>query len=135
MYQRCNIPRIQNSLTVKDDAPTTFDIGAFTPVVITVNAAADTASVAYTNTDAWAGAVGGALIVSASRPQNPSIGYFKGPYQLAGKVAGAATPPTSPAVLTLPFPVTAGNAIFFQVTAAFSDGRYSAPLRFRSIAA
>lgn len=134
MYIRCNVARLQNSIAVVDNAPTVFDLGGFTAPVITVTASTDIASVAFTNTDAWATAVGGAMIVSASRPQNPSIGFFKGPYQNMLKIAGAVSPPTSPSTASLPFPCAVGQAIFFQVNAAFSDGRYSAPLRFRSIA-
>lgn len=134
MYIRCNVARLQASLTRVDNAPVIFDLGGFTSPVLTVTAATNLVSVAFTNTDGWATAIGGAMIVKASRPMNQSIQYFKGPYRYAGKISGAATPPTSPAALALPFPVAVGALVAFEVTAAFPDGRYSAPLRFQQTA-
>lgn len=134
MYNRCNVARLQAGAAVVDAAPTVYDLGGFTAPVITVTASTDLASVAFTNTDAWATAAGGYLLLYASRPQNPSISFFKGPYQYMGKVSGAATPPTSPASFALPFVCAVGQALYFQVTASQVDGRYSSPLRFRSLA-
>lgn len=129
-YCACNVPRIQSSLSVVDNGPTTFTLATLTPPVGTITAAGTTASFAYTNTDGWANEVGGALLIYASRPQSAGINFFAGPYRYAGKVAGAATPPTSPAVITLPFPSgPTGSKQFFQVRSVRADGRISAPFR------
>lgn len=123
-YQRSNIPRLQAGLLRIDTAPVIFDLGDLTlPTIISVTAATDIASVGYDNTDDWAIAVGGALIVLASRPQNPSINYFTGPYRFAGTVLGAVVPPTTPDPITIPFGVAVGQKVFFQFRAAFADGR------------
>lgn len=133
MYNRCNVARLNAGIAVIDAAPTVYDLGGFTAPVTTITASTDLMSIAFTNSDAWATAVGGYLLVFASAPQNPSINFFKGPYQYAGKISGAATPPTSPASMALPIPCAVGQAIFLKFNAIQVDGRYSAPLRFRSI--
>lgn len=130
MYVRSNVGRLQAGLARIDNAPTVFNLGSFTnPTVASVSASADTASIAFTNSDPWATSVGGAMLVFASRPQNASINYFAGPYRFAAAIAGAATPPTSPAVVNLPFPVGVGNRVFFQFRVTQVDGRYSGTFR------
>lgn len=127
-YIMCNNYRVQAGLSVIAPAPTIYDMATLTPPVPTITAAGTTVSVAYTNTDAWANEVGGALLVYASRPQNSTKNFFKGPYRFAGKVAGAGTPPTSPAVITLPFVTgAAGSKMFFRFIAVRSDARVSTP--------
>lgn len=126
MYIRSNVSRLQVGLSRIDAAPTTFNTGDFTPPTIgAIDASAGTLSLGFTNTDEWAAEAGSSLLVYISRPQNESIGYFKGPYQYAGRVNGNATPPTSPASITLPFAVTAGNKVFVQARVSRTDGRLS----------
>lgn len=129
-YLKANSLRLQAGVAVIDAAPTIFDLATLTIPVPTVTAAGTTVSVAYTNTDAWAGEAGGYLLVYASRAQNSTINSFKGPYRYAAKVTGAATPPTSPAVITLPF-VTGptGSKQMFKFVAVRADGRPSAVFR------
>jgi hypothetical protein len=130
MYQRSNVARLQASLARVDAAPTTFGLPEFSvPTFGAPDAAADQVDVNFANTDTWASASGGAMLVYASRPQNPSISFFKGPYRLAGTILGAGTPPTSPATLDLPFPVAAGQRVFFRVRVTEADGRLSASFR------
>lgn len=132
-YNLCNVQRLQAGLTRIDVAPTIFELATLTPITATITAAGTTASVAYTNTDAWANEVGGALLLYASRPQSPTINFFKGPYRFCGLVAGAMTPPTSPAVLTLPFPSgPTGSRQYFRALAVRADGRPSPNYTFRS---
>lgn len=129
-YVRCNVPRIQASVARLDDAPTTYNLGSFTnPTIAALTASTDILTLAFTNTDAWASAVGGYMYVYMSRPMNASINYFKGPYRFAAKVSGAATPPTSPASITAPFPFAVGNKVAIQLRVQQVDGRLSAPFR------
>lgn len=129
-YIRSNVPRLQAALARVDTAPTIFDLGEFTnPTISAVDAAADEVDVGFTNTDDWAGEVGSAMLVLASRPQNSSVNFFKGPYRFAGLIAGAVVPPTSPATLALPFPVVAGQRVFFQFRVSRVDGRLSGTFR------
>jgi hypothetical protein len=83
----------------------------------------------FTNTDTWATAVGGALLVFMSRGQSPTINSFKGPYRFAGKVAGAVSPPTSPQNITSPFTLAATQRVFVRFIAVTADGRVSADFR------
>lgn len=129
-YIRTNTVRLQNSIAQLNAAPTTFNLGAFTnPTISALTASTDAVAIAFTNTDAWAIAAGGYMLVYVGRPQNPSINYFKGPYRLAGKISGAASPPTSPASFTSPFPFAVGNRIFVQIRVMQVDGRLSSPFR------
>lgn len=126
MYAKCNTIRSQSGLSIIDAPPGVFGLASLTIPVPTIVAAGTTASVAFTNTDAWAGEVGGALLVYASRPMAGTINYFKGPYRYAGKVAGAGTPPTTPAVITLPFVIgSATTKMGFRFVAVRADGRPS----------
>lgn len=132
-YQLCNVQRLQAGLSRIDNAPVIFELAQLTPPVATITAAGTTVSMAFANTDAWANEVGGGLLIWASRPQQPTINYFKGPYRFAGKVAGAASPPTTPATITLPFPSgPTGSRQFFKAVAVRADGRPSPIFLFSS---
>src|SRR3972149_1576389 len=60
-YVRANVPRLQAGLTRVDVAPVTFNLALLTNPSFTADASDDDADVAFTNTDEWATAVGGAL--------------------------------------------------------------------------
>lgn len=127
-YVRSNVPRLQAGLARVDNGPTTYTLASFTTPSITLPSGTE-ADVAFTNTDDWAGAVGGALMVFASRPQSPSINFFNGPYRFMDVVLGAGTPPTSPDTMLLPFIVASGNKVFFKARATNADGRLTSEVR------
>lgn len=137
MYVRSNVSRIQAGLTRNDDGPSILDLGEFTiPTFDAPDAAADDVDVNFTAGDAWVGEDGAAMLVYASRGQNATINFFKGPYRLAGLILGdATTPPTSPATITLPFAVVAGQKVFFRVRVSRADGRLSTDFRNNATAA
>lgn len=129
-YIKANSLRLQAGVSRIDTPPTLFEMATLTLPTFTITAAGTTASMAFTNTDAWAGEAGGYLLVYASRAQNASRNFWNGPYRYAGKVTGAATPPTSPATITLPFASgPTGSKQFFRVVAVRADGRPSATFR------
>jgi hypothetical protein len=131
-YIRCNVPRTQAGMTGSplQTGPATFDLGSYTaPVLGVIDASDTTASIAYTATDPWAIAVGGAMLIYASAGQPPAIAYFKGPYRYAGKVLGAVVPPTSPYACPLPFAVQTGQRVFVKISFIQVDGRLSSPFR------
>jgi hypothetical protein len=130
-YLRSNVPRIQagSPLARVDDGPTEFLLPLLTPLTFTADVSDGELSVAFTNTDEWATAVGGALLLYVSPPRGPSINYFKGPYRYAGRILGAAEAPVSPQKVNLPFPVTTGDRVFIRARAITADGRLSAPFR------
>jgi hypothetical protein len=129
MYVRCNVPRLQAGVSRIDTAPTTFTLGTLTNPTVTASATSPQLSIAFTNTDAWATAAGGYMLVYASRGQSAGINFFKGPYQYAGKITGASTPPTTPKTIVTPFALTAGQKVFIQAVATLADGRLTAPFR------
>lgn len=128
-YTACNQVRISAGKATVASAPTTFTLANVTIPTVTGTASTGLATVTFTGTDAWASAVGGGLVVQFSRPQSTGITFFKGPYQVGFTINGAATPPTSPATGTMPFPVASGNKVFYQVRGFNADGRISGLLR------
>lgn len=133
MYVRSNSPRIgfpDSTLSVVDAAPTTFDLSTYSePAAGTIAAGAGTVSWGFEETDAWTAEDGASMMVFASRPQNPSVNFFKGPYQPCEAIDGAVVPPTSPVVMDLPFPVAVGNKVFFRCNVARADGRLASSFR------
>jgi hypothetical protein len=140
-YVGANTARMQydqafaGSLGRIDTPPTNFTRAEFTPPTFGFDATADEIDVGFTNTDDWATAVGGAMLIYCSRPTNATVNFFKGPYRLAGAILGAVTPPTSPAAITLPFAVVAGQKVFAQARVVTLDGRWGSPFRDGAIAA
>ena len=127
MYVACNVPRLQAGLTRVDAPPAVLVLPTLTSPVYTVTAPT-TGSLAFTNTDAWAIASGGALLLATARGCGTGINYFKGPYRYAGKVPGGATPPTSPQSIAPAFSVVATQLVHYKVRATLADGRLSGPL-------
>ena len=130
MYVRSNVPIVQSGLSRVDGAPTIFDLGEYTPPTVdAVDSANTEVDIAFTNTDDWANEDGAAMLVFASRPQNQSKNYFKGPYRYAGRINGnGTTAPTSPASIALPFPVGVGEKLFVRLSVVRADGRLSTPI-------
>lgn len=127
MYVRTNVPLLQAGFARQDDAPTIFDLGDYTAPAAQGFEASQVLSVAFTDTDDWVGEDDAALLIYASRQQNPTINFFKGPYQFLGSVEGdLALPPTSPQTFPVIFPITADNNVFVRAQVVRADGRLSA---------
>lgn len=142
MFNRSNVPRIQSNIRAAttdyvtvDDAPTIFDIGSFGAVEFTnVSEATQLLTLGYDDTDPWCDEDASGMIVSVSRPMNPSINYFNGPYRWSTIIGGnSVTPPTSPASVTLPFPVVETQKVFASVRVTRADGRLSGTFRGASL--
>ena len=131
MYVRSNVSRIQAGLARQDDAPIIFNLGAFTePVINSITGATDLLELAFASSDPWDDEDDSAMLVYTSRPQNPTIVFFKGPYRFAAAILGnSVTPPTNPASIALAFGATAGQRVFVRVTVTRSDGRLAADWR------
>ena len=127
MYIRNNTQRVRSGLATVDPGPIGGGGTPLTTPVLSVSDAATTFSLAYTNTDDWAGATGGGLLIQASRQMAPTINFFKAPFRFAAKVDGAGTPPTSPATPTSPFADTysTGKRVYARCIAVSADGRIS----------
>lgn len=120
-----NALRLQAGLSIVTAGPTDLTIPGLTAPTPTLTAG-DPVSLAFTATDSWATEVGGALLLFCSSPKAPTRTYCRGPYRYAGKVAGAATPPTSPSTIATPFAFTADQKMFWKAVALTADGRVSA---------
>jgi len=128
-YIRSNVPRLTAGLSRIDAGPTNYTLCGLTPpTIVSITASSSLASIAFTNTDEWALATGGALLIFVSEPLQATINFFKGPFRYAGRVNGAGTAPTSPASVTIPFPTAVGKKLFVRFAATAPDGRLSADL-------
>jgi len=134
-YVRSNVPRIQAGSPRVDDGPTTFDLGDYTAPSFGFDATNDEVDVTFVNTDDWAGEDDSDMLVFCGRPQSPTINFFKGPYRYAGKIEGdSVTPPTTPAAISLPFAIEAGQKGFARIIVSRADGRLSTPFRGSAVA-
>jgi len=127
MYIRNNTARLRATIARVDAGP----IGGggtplTTPTLAVQNGGADI-DVSYTNTDPWAIAVGGALIVQVSRQMQPTINFFKGPFRFAGAELGAVIPPTSPLIVANGFGdiYAIGQKVYARCVAVSPEGRIS----------
>lgn len=125
MYVRGNVPRIQAGLIRIDAAPTIFNLGEFTLTAGVASAAIQQLSLGFFSGDPWAAEPQSAMLVYISRPQNVSINFFKGPYRFAGSVLGDVAPPTTPQLFDVPFPIVAGQRLFWQLRVTRADARLS----------
>lgn len=129
-YVGYNVAAQQAGLAIQDTAPSVFDRGDFTTPAIASITAPTSLSLTFTEADAWVGEDGSAMVLFGSPGQNPSINFYKGPYRLAGIIAGdATTPPTSPAAITMPFPLVAAQKAFIRGRVLRADGRWSSSFR------
>lgn len=127
MYIRCNSPRLLAGLAAVDAGPTNYTLATLTPPTVpSITAATDTVEYEFSNADPWATAVGGALLVFISRPQNETVNFFKGPFQFAGSTLGAVVPPASPDSQVSNFAIAVGQRVFARFIATEADGRLSA---------
>lgn len=133
-YIKANTARKAAGKNIVDPAPLTYGMADLTTPTIIFHSAAQTIEVAFTNTDEWATAVGGFLLVYVSRPQNIGINFFKGPYRLAGTINGAVVPPASPATITTPFALNLARPAFARFVAVTALGQISAAQRLSAIA-
>lgn len=134
-FLRSNTPRIQIGLDRVDDAPTIFALTDVTLPSMTISEGTQIVSVTYEDSDAWANEVGGFLKFDLSRPANPSINYFKGPYRYTSFAAGGAAPPIPPETHAVPFPVVEGHRVFAMLRGALADGRLSQEIRISCLVA
>jgi hypothetical protein len=129
MFIRSNVGLLQAGGTAVLDGPVLFDVGTYTAPTFTATVPATTVSVFFDNTDAWANEDAALLILWGGRPQSVGVNFFKGPFRFMGSVQGnSVTPPTSPVVAALPFPVVAGQKLWCKANVVRADGRLSDPI-------
>lgn len=131
MFVKSNVPRLQALLAPVLNRPPFNDFGPspeLTPSA--ASAATQNVSIAFTNPGGWANQTGSALLIRLSRPQNPAINFFKGPYRLASVVLGnSTTPPASPVTVAFPFVAAEDSVIHLIGRITRVDGRLSPVFR------
>jgi len=128
-FIRGNVPRLQAGDALVSAGPATPGLPTLSTLGAITISVASGLSIAYTNTDSWAGTVGGHLYAYLSPTRSAGVQFSPGRYRLAGSEDGASEPPTSPLVVAtanLPWAPTAGLAMWVRVTASDATGRLSA---------
>ena len=129
MFVRSNVARIQNARAIVLDGPGIFNLSFYSPPTLgSASEATQDVDISFTNaglSDPWANEVGGFMFVYLSRPQNPSINFFRGPYRIVAGIVGDPVPPATPVTVGVPFPIVAGQHLFGRAVACRADGRYA----------
>lgn len=129
-FCKTNVGRLQAGLTAVTDPVGAFNPGDFGAPTMTVDASDGEAELTFDNTKAWALTTGGHMLVYLSRGYKPTIKYFNGPYRFAAVINGATpTAPSSPATITLPFAVNAGEKVHGRIVVVDDAGLNSSPFR------
>lgn len=120
-----------------DSAPIIFTGTSLTPPILVADGAGGTGfEYQFTNTDEWAGEVGGRLYRFTGGPTNATRNFFKGPFRFGGFLNGAVVPPTSPNVVaSSPTFYELGQRLWVRFIAQAADGRISAPVIVSDVAA
>ncbi|MBW2674121.1 MAG: hypothetical protein JRD89_12020 [Deltaproteobacteria bacterium] len=131
-YCAGNGARMVAGLSRIDDGPTTAGFDTFTAVVPVWDASDEEIQIAYTNTDGWAGEVGGALTVrKCPLGISPGVTFYEGPFIYADKELGAGTPPTSPLIVSCAVGyIIEGIRYAIAVRSVRADGRWSKEVLF-----
>lgn len=138
-FIRQNAARLQAGLDIVEDPPadgTAAVLSNTTEAAISGN----DLQITLVNTESWASADGGALLVYVGRPLNPGENFYKGPYRFAGAVLGdTTTPPASPATIDDGALVwgtpTIGQVSLARLVAVTADGRISNVVNGKMVAA
>lgn len=127
MYVRSNVPRIQIGLPRVDIAPVIFNLGDFGSAGMgNASAAVQTYDFTWSFTDLWPSEDDAACLLYVSRPQNPSINYFKGPYRVFHSIPGNnGDPPVAPLDRQVPFAFVEAQRLFMRCQVSRADGRLS----------
>lgn len=133
-YIRSNTPILQANGTRVDDGPAALTLPPQDPTMVgTVDEAGQQISVAFDDTLEWVDQDEGKMLVFMSHPKSAGTNFVGGPFRFAGSIDGdSTTPPTSPTVLTAPFPVAEGNVIVVRARISEEDGRLSDLFRSQS---
>jgi hypothetical protein len=128
-YLRSNTAILAAGGSEVDAGPTTYTLPGSDPTfAAAISEATQQISVTFDNTLDWANETGGYMLISMSLPRSGSRTYIGGPYRDADAIDGnSSTPPTSPATITVPFAVAAGQKVEVRARIIRADGRVSSP--------
>jgi hypothetical protein len=123
MFIRANSLILDCGGSILAAAPTNFTVGPTVSPTFTIDSAADTIDITALPGLSIA-SPGVYVFVSASRPQNAGVNFYKSPFQkVFGELAltGTNAPPYED--LPLPYPVAAGQALWLRAITCTADGR------------
>ncbi len=134
MFIRSNAPRLQGGDPIVVAGPTTLTLPGADPIfACEVDEANQEISVTFDPALAWNIIDNGFLFVSMSIPKATGNNFIGGPFRVAGAIDGdTASPPTSPQVLPVPFPVAEGQVVACTARISEADGRLSDSFRSQS---
>lgn len=119
MYTKCNSLRRGIGLDTVDVGPTTYTLGQMSTMG-SVSLSGSTLTLNFTGGD-WQD-TGGAMVVQASPPQNPSINFFGGSFTQEAVVLGGTATLTA-ATIGLSAAAIAGQKVFYRLVGTLPDGR------------
>jgi hypothetical protein len=138
MYIRSNTFRRLLGLPFVDAPPTLFSLpfaGGFAalPLIDDGEDPSELQADIPASGNEWLSEVGAAMGIFISRPQNPGVNFYKGPFRFIGSVLGSGTPsdPT-PVALPVPFDFQPGQVFFVRYRVTRADGRLSSAVILRS---
>ena len=133
-YIRSNAPILQALDTRVDDGPFILSLPPGDPQMVgTVDEAGQQISVAFDDTLDWVDQDDGHMFIYMSEPKRAGTNFIGGPFRFAGAIDGdSTTPPTSPTVLTVPFPVAETQVVVVRARISEDDGRLSDLFRSQS---
>lgn len=134
-YVAANGARIVAGLSQVNEPPAIGGFEGYTAPTITFLDTGNYIHVVFTNSDDWAGEVGGAMTfricpIGFKAGQN----FYEGPFVFADSIDGAATPPTSPQDVAAGITITAGVKYAVAMRVVGADGRYSKEAFFLGVA-
>lgn len=131
MFCRSALAQVYNDITMLTDAPTVFALAEQDETLaIVCSEAAQTIAVTFDDDAEWCDEDDAALLIYASRPQNLTVNFFRGPFRLAGQILGnSVTPPATGDTVNAPFAFVEGQKVFVQARILRGDGRLSEPFR------
>lgn len=139
MYVRSNSFRLLLGLPVIDNPPSLFSLppaGGFQDFP-TINTGADPqewlADLPSAGNE-WLTDLGSSMGVFISRPQNPGVVFYKGPFRYIGRIDAQAMPPDPvEADFEVPFEFQPGQVFFTRYRVTRADGRLSTAVTLRSV--
>ncbi len=126
-FIRSNSVRLQSANPVLLPGPTTLTLPPGDPLfACEVDETNQQISVTFDPTFAWNIIDDGFMYISMSIPKATGTNFIGGPFRLAGAIDGdTASPPTSPQILSVPFPVAENQALVCRARISEVDGRLS----------
>jgi len=129
MFVRGNAALMAAGGTLVTAGPTDLGLPPGDPTFAVAGSEGDAKlSVTFDNTMDWASEVGAFLSVEMGVPQNPTRNFFNGPWRFSAAIAGAASPPTSPAEIDPGFTLTEGQKVWCRAKIIRADARASTPM-------